>query len=100
MSDRQVATDGALFYLPVRLRPIILTSVTTIVGLLPMAVGFAGKSATWGPLATVIVGGLFFSTIFTLFIIPCLVAGVDDLKLLFGVKSLKPRPHVENIDDY
>ncbi len=84
----------------VRLRPIILTSVTTIVGLLPMAVGFAGKSATWGPLATVIVGGLFFSTIFTLFIIPCLVAGVDDLKLLFGVKSLKPRPHVENIDDY
>ncbi|MFC1564312.1 efflux RND transporter permease subunit [candidate division KSB1 bacterium] len=82
----------------VRLRPIILTSVTTIFGLLPMAIGLGGKSATWGPLATTIVGGLCCSTIFTLFIIPCLFAGVDDVKLFFGAKSLKPTPHLEEID--
>ncbi len=82
----------------VRLRPIILTSVTTIFGLLPMALGLGGKSATWGPLATTIVGGLVCSTVFTLFIIPCLFAGVDDLKLFFGAKSLNPSPYREEID--
>ncbi len=83
----------------VRLRPIILTSITTIVGLLPMAIGLGGKSATWGPLATIIVGGLFFSTLFTLFIIPCMIAGIDDLKILFGVKSPEPRSNIENSDE-
>ncbi|KPK89578.1 hypothetical protein AMJ80_09590 [bacterium SM23_31] len=83
----------------VRLRPIILTSVTTIFGLLPMAVGLGGKSETWGPLAATIVGGLFFSTVFTLFIIPCLIAGVDDFRLFFGAKSLKPRPHLDEIEE-
>ncbi|MFC1728808.1 efflux RND transporter permease subunit [candidate division KSB1 bacterium] len=82
----------------VRLRPIILTSITTIFGLLPMALGLGGKSATWGPLAATIVGGLFFSTVFTLFVIPCLLAGVDDIRLFFGAKSLKPTPHLEEID--
>lgn len=82
----------------VRLRPIVLTSVTTIFGLLPMAIGLGGKSDTWAPLATIIVGGLFFSTVFTLFIIPCLVAAVDDIKFFFGVKSLKPRMHLDEIE--
>ncbi len=82
----------------VRLRPIILTSITTIFGLLPMAIGLGGKSETWGPLATTIVGGLFFSTIFTLFLIPCLFAAVDDIKLLFGVRNLKPNPNLDEID--
>ncbi|MCP4727863.1 MAG: efflux RND transporter permease subunit, partial [bacterium] len=75
-----------------------LTSVTTIFGLLPMALGLGGKSATWGPLATTIVGGLLCSTVFTLFIIPCLFAAVDDMKLFFGAKSLKPTPYREEID--
>ena len=81
----------------VRFRPIVLTSVTTIFGLLPMALGLGGRSDTWGPLAVTIVGGLFFSTIFTLFIIPCLFAGVDDIKLFFGVKLLKPIPDLDEI---
>jgi multidrug efflux pump len=53
-----------------RLRPIILTSVTTIAGLVPMAIGLGGKSLTWSPLANTIMWGLAVSTLLTLFLIP------------------------------
>jgi multidrug efflux pump len=54
----------------VRLRPILLTSTTTIFGLLPMAVGLGGKSPTWQPLASTLVWGLSVGTCLTLFVIP------------------------------
>ncbi|MFP4163747.1 MAG: efflux RND transporter permease subunit [Chitinispirillaceae bacterium] len=54
-----------------RLRPIILTSVTTIGGLLPTALGLGGSSPVWGPMASTIIFGLLFSTFTALFIIPC-----------------------------
>ena len=53
-----------------RLRPILLTSATTIAGLLPMAVGLGGMSLTWSPLANTIVWGLGVGTLLTLFMIP------------------------------
>jgi multidrug efflux pump subunit AcrB len=53
-----------------RLRPIILTSLTTIAGLLPMAMGLGGMSLTWGPLANTIAWGLAVGTLLTLFLIP------------------------------
>lgn len=62
-----------------RMRPVILTSITTICGLLPMAIGLGGKSADWAPLANTIVWGLAFATILTLFFIPALYAIVDDI---------------------
>ncbi len=55
-----------------RLRPIMLTSLTTIAGLLPTALGLGGESVIWGPMASTIVFGLIFSTITALIIIPCL----------------------------
>ena len=61
-----------------RLRPIILTSVTTILGLLPMALGLGGKSPVWQPLATTIAAGLAVATVISLLMIPCLQAIVDD----------------------
>jgi CzcA family heavy metal efflux pump len=63
-----------------RLRPIILTSFTTISGLVPLAFGIGGQSEMWAPLANVIVFGLIVSTVLTLFIIPCFVAIIDDIK--------------------
>ena len=53
-----------------RLRPIILTSATTIAGLLPMGMGLGGMSLTWGPLANTIIWGLAVATLLTLFLIP------------------------------
>ncbi|MFO8072917.1 MAG: efflux RND transporter permease subunit [Polyangia bacterium] len=55
-----------------RLRPIILTSVTTMAGLLPMATGLGGMSLTWGPMANTIVWGIGLGTFMTLFLIPAL----------------------------
>lgn len=58
-----------------RLRPIILTSLTTIAGLLPTAIGIGGKSVVWSPMASSIIFGLLFSTLTALLIIP-LVYGI------------------------
>ncbi len=63
-----------------RLRPILLTSITTILGLLPMAIGLGGYSEVWGPLANVIAWGLAVATLLTLFLVPCLYAIVGDVK--------------------
>jgi multidrug efflux pump subunit AcrB len=63
-----------------RLRPIILTSLTTVSGLVPMAFGLGGSSEMWAPLANVILFGLLVSTILTLFIIPSFIAILDDIK--------------------
>ena len=67
----------------VRLRPIILTSVTTIFGLIPMALGLGGKSPIWQPMANTIIFGLAFATIMTLFVMPALYAITTDLRGLF-----------------
>ena len=55
-----------------RVIPILITSLTTVAGLLSLATGLGGKSLIWGPVATAIVWGLVFSTILTLIVIPLL----------------------------
>ena len=55
-----------------RVVPIVITSATTVAGLLSLATGLAGESLVWGPVATAIVWGLVFSTLLTLFVIPLL----------------------------
>ncbi len=67
----------------VRLRPIILTSLTTIFGLIPMAIGLGGKSPIWMPIANTIIFGLAFATIMTLFVMPALYAITTDLRGIF-----------------
>ena len=53
-----------------RLRPVILTTMTTVVALLPMALGLQGSSKSYGPFASAIAFGLLFAMIGTLFVIP------------------------------
>ena len=67
----------------VRLRPIILTSLTTIIGLIPMAIGLGGKSPIWMPMANTIIFGLSFATLMTLFVMPALYAITTDLRSIF-----------------
>ncbi|MYG06293.1 efflux RND transporter permease subunit, partial [Candidatus Poribacteria bacterium] len=66
----------------VRLRPIILTSLTTIIGLIPMAIGLGGKSPIWMPMAYTIIFGLALATTMTLFVMPALYAITTDLRSL------------------
>ena len=53
-----------------RFRPIVMTALTTILGLLPMALAFGKGSELRAPLAISVMGGLFFSTFLTLVVIP------------------------------
>src|SRR3989339_989726 len=55
-----------------RLRPIMMTTLTTVFGLLPMALQSGEGSASWRPLGTTILGGLLFSTLVTLILVPVL----------------------------
>lgn len=54
----------------IRLRPILMTSLATIVGLLPMALKFEPGSEAYAPLARVIIGGLISSVLLTIFVVP------------------------------
>jgi multidrug efflux pump subunit AcrB len=54
----------------IRLRPILMTSLATIIGLIPMALGAGAGSEAYAPLARVIIGGLTVSVIVTIFIVP------------------------------
>lgn len=62
-----------------RLRPILMTTSTTVLALLPVAVGMGTGSETQTPLARVVVGGLIVSTAVTLVLIPVLYHGAESL---------------------
>lgn len=55
-----------------RLRPVMITTLTTLLGMLPMAMSHGDGSATWRPLGITVCGGLAVSTFVTMFIIPVL----------------------------
>ena len=61
-----------------RLRPILMTSLATVVGLMPMALGLGTGSETNAPLARAVVGGLTVSTILTLFLVPTVYAMLEE----------------------
>jgi multidrug efflux pump subunit AcrB len=66
--DRQTAILKAA---PQRLRPIMMTTVTTVLGLFPLALGIGEGSEFLQPLGVVVFSGLSLATVLTLFIIPC-----------------------------
>ncbi|HEY5449191.1 MAG TPA: efflux RND transporter permease subunit, partial [Polyangia bacterium] len=69
-----------------RLRPILMTTIATIVGLIPMALGIGEGSETNLPLARAVIGGLAVSTVFTLFLVPALYTALER----FSKKSHAP----------
>lgn len=64
---------------PIRLRPVLMTTLTTLLGLLPLAFGLADGSELQAPMATVVIGGLSVSTLLTLVVVPVTYTLVDDL---------------------
>ena len=55
----------------VRMRPILMTTLTSLVGMAPLALGIGEGSELMRPLAIAVVGGIAFSTLLTLFVVPC-----------------------------
>lgn len=62
-----------------RLRPILMTSLTTVLGLFPMSLGLGQGGELLAPLATVVIGGLLVSTFLTLFFIPVVYTLFEDM---------------------
>ncbi|MDE7440663.1 MAG: efflux RND transporter permease subunit [Muribaculaceae bacterium] len=74
MGIRTAVVDGGKS----RLRPVVMTTLTTILGMVPMAVGSGQGSEMWRPMGVAVIGGLTFSTILTLLFVPtlyCVFAG-------------------------
>ena len=65
-----------------RLRPVLLTTITTVGGLIPLAFFASGQAKFLSPMAISVVWGLSFATILTLILVPCLYAMLDDLEAL------------------
>jgi HAE1 family hydrophobic/amphiphilic exporter-1 len=61
----------------VRLRPIIMTTVTTVLGLLPMALGIGRGAELRSPMAIVVIGGLTVATFLTLFVVPLVYQAME-----------------------
>ncbi len=72
-----------------RMRPVVVTTITTLLGLLPMAIGIPEKSISWAPMAMAFVSGLSSSTILTLLIVPVEYEALEKIKARF--KKEKPR---------
>jgi multidrug efflux pump subunit AcrB len=73
LKHRGLSTRAAILQAcPQRLRPIIMTSLATIVGAIPLAIGVGSGSETRAPLARSIIGGSILATLVTLFIVPVL----------------------------
>jgi len=73
-------TEAILAAGPNRLRPILMTTLTTILGLIPLMLGIGEGAETQAPLATVLVFGLTFSTLVTLVLVPVVYIYIDDLE--------------------
>ena len=68
----------------VRLRPIVMTTVTTVLGLLPMALGIGRGADLRAPMAISVIGGLIVATALTLIVVPVVYAIVEDVRTAFG----------------
>lgn len=71
-----------------RIRPILMTSLTTILALLPMTLGFGESAALRAPMALAVIGGMITSTLLSLVVIPCVYDVFESIKVsLFNAKK-------------
>ncbi|WP_372931731.1 efflux RND transporter permease subunit [Mariniphaga sediminis] len=66
-----------------RIRPIFMTSITTVLALLPLTFGFGESASLRSPMALAVIGGLVTSTLLTLVVIPCVYDILDRIKGIF-----------------
>jgi multidrug efflux pump subunit AcrB len=77
-------TEAILQAGPVRLRPILMTTASTILGMLPLALGLGAGAELRAPMAVAIIGGLTTATLLSLIVVPVVYAVLDDLRSRFS----------------
>ena len=80
-------SEAILTAAPVRLRPILMTTAATILGMMPIALGLGAGAELRAPMAIAIIGGLITSTLLSLIVVPVVYALLDDLRLRFSGKK-------------
>jgi HAE1 family hydrophobic/amphiphilic exporter-1 len=71
-----------------RLRPILMTALTTILSMVPLALELGSGSETWSPMARTVIGGLTMSTLLMLFVVPCLYKLINAMVENFGFDAV------------
>lgn len=94
--DYQDARKAAITSASVRLRPILMTSLAMIVGMIPMASGMGEAGEQTAPLGVAVIGGLFASTLAALFILPQVFASIQR-KTTYQSPSLMPQKNENTI---
>jgi hydrophobic/amphiphilic exporter-1 (mainly G- bacteria), HAE1 family len=87
---------------PTRLRPILMTTGATLLGMFPLALGIGKGSETQAPMATAVMGGLTTSTMLTLLVIPVVYSLLDDGMLRFRQRFFPhwvSAPHTDVVED-
>lgn len=79
-----------------RLRPVLMTSATAVMGLVPLAIDRSEGSNLWNPLAITVIGGLTFATILTLVIVPAIYSIFEQFGDIMK-ESLRPRNIFKNL---
>jgi HAE1 family hydrophobic/amphiphilic exporter-1 len=90
-------TEAVLTACPIRLRPILMTSVATVAGAVPAALGWGPGAETRAPMARGIIGGIILSTLVTLVLVPVFYVLIERLrglsnKVLVGPAADEPPP--------
>jgi multidrug efflux pump len=84
-------TDAAIYAATLRMRPILMTSLAMALGALPIALSLGAASTSRIPLGIVIVGGIAFSLILTLFVIPAMYSYMSSSKKKSELDHLEPK---------
>jgi HAE1 family hydrophobic/amphiphilic exporter-1 len=74
--------EAVLKACPIRLRPILMTSVATVAGAIPAAIGLGPGAETRAPMARAIIGGIVLSTLITLILVPVFYVLIERLRRL------------------
>jgi HAE1 family hydrophobic/amphiphilic exporter-1 len=74
----------------VRLRPVLITALTTIMGMVPMAISTSAGSEMRAPMAVTVIGGLAATTVLTLFVVPIIYSLFDRISFKPPKESAKP----------
>ena len=81
-----------------RMRPVLLTAITTICSMIPLSLEFGAGAEIWSPLAKTVIGGLFFGVLFTLFITPAISVGFKQVILwISGLFRKNEVPELQTI---
>jgi multidrug efflux pump len=75
-----------------RFRPILMTALATMVGILPVALGRGAGGDARAPLGIAVVGGMFFSTLLTFFVVPATYVVIERLRERLGQRTAAPAP--------